>query len=58
MFPIHLARAAAQELERAGAELEFREIADLSHTSPRDENGAMLAWFDPALGLPTPPDPS
>jgi phospholipase/carboxylesterase len=23
----------------------YREIADLSHTYPRDENGAMLDWF-------------
>jgi phospholipase/carboxylesterase len=23
----------------------FREIADLSHTYPRDENGAILDWL-------------
>jgi len=23
----------------------YREIADLSHTYPRDENGAILDWF-------------
>jgi phospholipase/carboxylesterase len=56
MFPIGLARAAAQELERAGAELVFREIADLSHTYPRDENPRILAWLDPALDLPEPPE--
>jgi phospholipase/carboxylesterase len=56
MFPIGLARAAAQELERAGAALEFREIADLSHTYPRDENARILAWLDPGLALhPAPP---
>jgi phospholipase/carboxylesterase len=51
MFPIDLARAAAEELERAGADLTFREIDDLSHTYPRDENGSILAWFDPGLAL-------
>jgi phospholipase/carboxylesterase len=55
MFPIALARAAADELDRAGAELEFREIEDLSHTYPRDENGRILAWLDPALALPQAP---
>ncbi|MDJ0869294.1 MAG: phospholipase [Myxococcota bacterium] len=52
MFPVGLARAAAGELERAGAELVFREIEDLSHTYPRDENDRILSWFDPALALP------
>jgi phospholipase/carboxylesterase len=51
MFPIGLARAAADELLRAGAELVFREIGDLSHTYPRDENSRILAWFDPGLAL-------
>jgi phospholipase/carboxylesterase len=55
MFPIDLARAAAAELRRAGADLVFREIADLSHTYPRDENGGILAWFDPGLALAEPP---
>ena len=53
MFPVDLARAAAEELNRSGAELIFREIADLSHTYPRDENDAILRWFDPDLALPT-----
>jgi phospholipase/carboxylesterase len=52
MFPIGLARAAAAELLRAGADLTFREIEDLSHTYPRDENARILAWLDPALALP------
>jgi phospholipase/carboxylesterase len=54
MFPVGLARAAAAELERAGADLVFREIADLSHTYPRDENAGILAWFDPDLALAGP----
>jgi phospholipase/carboxylesterase len=57
MFPIALARAAAEELARAGADLEFREIADLSHTYPREENARILAWLEPGLALSaTPPD--
>ena len=45
MFPPQLARQAEQTLGQAGAEVTYREIADLSHTYPRDENGAMLDWF-------------
>ena len=52
MFPVALARVAAEELEKAGAEIVFREIEDLSHTYPRDENDRILEWFDPELALP------
>jgi phospholipase/carboxylesterase len=45
MFPVQLARAAAEELEKAGADLVFREIEDLSHTYARDENARILDWF-------------
>lgn len=45
MFPPQLARQAEQTLGQAGAKVTYREIADLSHTYPRDENGAMLDWF-------------
>lgn len=54
MFPVQLARMAAEELEKAGAALEFRELADLSHTYPREENARILEWLDPALALPPP----
>jgi phospholipase/carboxylesterase len=57
MFPIGLARAAAEELAGAGADLEFREIEDLSHTYPREENGRILAWLDPSLALADPAQP-
>jgi phospholipase/carboxylesterase len=53
MFPVGLARAAAEALEKAGADLTYREIADLSHTYPRDENDRILCWFDPSLALPS-----
>jgi phospholipase/carboxylesterase len=52
MFPIAVARMAAQELERAGADITFRPIEDLSHTYPREENDRILTWFDPSLALP------
>jgi phospholipase/carboxylesterase len=53
MFPVDLARAAADDLEKAGADLTYRELPDLSHTYPRAENDRILTWFDPALALPS-----
>jgi len=49
MFPIDSAREARDTLVAAGADLVFREIDDLSHAYPREENAAILRWFDPAL---------
>ncbi len=51
LFPVALARMARDALEDAGADLIYREIADLSHAYPREENGRILTWFDPALAL-------
>jgi phospholipase/carboxylesterase len=45
MFPPEMAQAAHRALEQAGADVVYREIADLSHTYPRDENGRILDWF-------------
>ena len=45
MFPVQTARMAAEALEAAGAAVVYREIADLSHTYPRDENPAILDWL-------------
>jgi phospholipase/carboxylesterase len=45
MFPVSRARTAYEVLTRAGAKMVYREIADLSHTYPRDENGSILDWF-------------
>ena len=45
MFPVAMARTAQRALTAAGAKVVYREIADLSHTYPRDENSAMLDWF-------------
>ncbi len=48
MFPIDVARSARQALSAAGAKLLYREIVDLSHTYPSDENQHILNWFLPA----------
>ena len=45
MFPVRTGRAAREALAMAGADVVYREIADLSHTYPRDENGAILDWL-------------
>lgn len=45
MFPPGMAREAERMLAEAGAAVIYREIADLSHTYPRDENAAILDWF-------------
>jgi phospholipase/carboxylesterase len=45
MFPVQTARMARQALETAGARLVYREIEDLSHTYPRDENARILDWL-------------
>jgi phospholipase/carboxylesterase len=45
MFPPELARSAERTLAEAGATVVYREIVDLSHTYPRDENTHILDWF-------------
>jgi len=45
MFPVDVARLARDTLAAAGAALTYREIADLSHTYPREENQHILDWF-------------
>jgi phospholipase/carboxylesterase len=52
MFPVAVARMAHRELERWGANVTYREIEDLSHTYPREENARILEWMDPGLALP------
>jgi phospholipase/carboxylesterase len=46
MFPIDMAREANRALASAGAAVTYREIADLSHTYPRELNPDILAWLD------------
>jgi phospholipase/carboxylesterase len=45
MFPIYTARLARDTLLAAGARLVYREVDDLSHTYPRDENARILDWL-------------
>jgi phospholipase/carboxylesterase len=45
MFRVSIARTAQDALRAAGAAIVYREVADLSHTYPVDEQDAMLDWF-------------
>ncbi len=45
MFPVATARLARDVLTAAGARLVYREIPDLSHAYPRDENPKILEWL-------------
>jgi phospholipase/carboxylesterase len=45
MFPVYTARMAQEALTTAGARLVYRELPDLSHTYPRDENPRILDWL-------------
>lgn len=46
MFPIDMAQAAVRALEEAGADVVYREIADLAHTYPVELNAEILAWLE------------
>ena len=48
MFAVDMAREAEQALGRAGAKVVYREIADLSHTYPREMSGEILTWLEDA----------
>jgi phospholipase/carboxylesterase len=45
MFPVDVARTARDALTAAGAALTYREVDDLSHTYPREENARILDWL-------------
>lgn len=45
MFPVEVARHARQALTAAGADVNYREIEDLSHCYPREINKELLAWM-------------
>ncbi|MEP2830357.1 phospholipase [Parvibaculum sp.] len=47
MFVADMARLASSELSAAGADVTYREIADLSHTYPPEENARIMDWFLP-----------
>jgi phospholipase/carboxylesterase len=42
MFPVSVAREAHASLSAAGAQVVYREIENLSHTYPQEENPAIL----------------
>ena len=45
MFPVEVARIARDALAAAGAEVEYREIGDLSHTYAWEENDRIVDWL-------------
>jgi hypothetical protein len=45
MFPIAMAREAEHFLSRAGANVTFVGLEDLSHTYPREQNPQILRWL-------------
>ena len=45
MFPVATARLGRDLLLKAGARVVYRELDDLSHTYPRDENPRILDWL-------------
>ncbi len=53
MFPASTAHIGRDALQAAGARLVYREIDDLSHTYPRDENPKILDWLTSEGTAPT-----
>jgi len=51
MFAVGWAVKACKEISSAGADVRLKVVPDLSHAYPREENDAILRWFDPALAL-------
>ena len=45
MFPVQVARTARNVLSSAGARVHYREIRDLSHTYPTEENELIIDWL-------------
>lgn len=45
MFPVEVARRAAELLAAAGGDVSYGEIDDLSHCYPREINAALLTWL-------------
>jgi len=48
MFPVEVARQTRALLTKAGANVTYREINDLSHTYPREINPELLRWLNHA----------
>jgi phospholipase/carboxylesterase len=45
MFPVQVARQTREALSAAGADVTYRELADLGHCYPREMNPAILDWL-------------
>ena len=45
MFPVDMARSANESFTAAGAKVTYREIDDLSHTYPTEENPRIFNWL-------------
>ena len=54
MFPIWQAKTGYKLLTEAGADVTQVILPDLYHAYPREQNDAILTWFDPSLALPPP----
>ena len=54
MFPVDRAIQGCKELSASGADVTLRIIQDLAHTYPREENAAILSWFDTSAEKKTP----
>jgi phospholipase/carboxylesterase len=50
MFPVDVARTASLVLSAAGARVTYREIGDLSHAYPAEENELIIDWLDGPAG--------
>ena len=49
MFPVDVARSARDTFTAYGANVEYREIDDLSHTYPTEENPRIMHWLEGGL---------
>jgi len=49
MFPVQVARQTHNLLTAAGADVNYREIEDLSHTYPREINTEVLQWLNGSI---------
>ena len=49
MFPVQVARQTHNLLTAAGADVNYREIEDLSHTYPREINAEVLQWLNGSI---------
>lgn len=45
MFPVEVARHTGDALTKAGADVSYREVDDLSHCYPREINSELLVWL-------------